>query len=167
MIETTRLRLLPLTYAQLQRYLRTDYALERELGLEQAPRSIPPELREALEQTLLPNVADPEQNYLFCTLWTIISKDENRMVADLCLTGPPNADGEIEVGYGTYEAFQGRGYMTEAVGGLIEWARAQPGVSAIVATTRKDNAASFAVLRKNRFVPVGEDAEELRWKLVL
>ena len=36
------------------------------------------------------------------------------MIGDLCMVGEPNADGEIEIGYGTYEQFQGKGFMTKS-----------------------------------------------------
>lgn len=42
------------------------------------------------------------------------------MVGDICIVGEPNASGEIEIGYGTYEEFQQKGFMTEAVGGIIK-----------------------------------------------
>ena len=115
MIETERLILKPLTYEQLIKYTRLDNSLETELNLNPASRTISADLKEALEQTILPNVADSNKNYLFSTLWTIISKADNKMVGDLCFVGEPNAAGEIEIGYGTYEEFRKRGFMTEAV----------------------------------------------------
>jgi ribosomal-protein-alanine N-acetyltransferase len=30
---------------------------------------------------------------------------DNKMVGDLVIVGEPNADGEIEIGYGTYDEF--------------------------------------------------------------
>ena len=103
MIETERLILKPLTYGQLKKYIRPDNSLETELKLNVTSRTISPELKEALEQTILPNVADTGKNYLFSTLWTVISKEENKMVGDLCFVGEPNTEGEVEIGYGTYE----------------------------------------------------------------
>jgi len=61
MVETERLILKPLTYGQL--------------------------IKEAFEQTILPNVADTTKNYLFSTLWTAISKIGNKMIGDLCIVG--------------------------------------------------------------------------------
>ena len=58
MIETERLRLLPLTYDQLVKYIRADQSLEAELNLNPTKRIISPELKEALENTILPGVAD-------------------------------------------------------------------------------------------------------------
>ncbi len=167
MIETERLYLKPLNYGQLIKYIKCDNSLETELNVDQSTRKISPELKEAFALTILPNVADKSKNYLYSTLWTAISKSDNKMVGDICITGEPNADGEIEIGYGTYDEFQGRGYMTEAVGGLITWAKKQPKVSAVIASTDKNNIASFRILEKNNFVKSGEDEKLLHWKLRL
>lgn len=167
MINTPRLKIIPLTYNQLVKYAKCDNSLEKELNLNSSLRKISEELKEALEDTILPNVADKNKNYLFSTLWTAISIAENSMVGDLCIVGEPNELGEIEIGYGTYEEFQGRGYMTEIVGGIIQWAKSQSLVKSIVASTMKSNSASFKVLEKNNFIKIGETPLLFNWKLVL
>jgi len=165
MIETERLILRPLTYDQLVKYTKCDNSLEEELSLNETSRTISPELKEAFEQTILPNVADKNKDYLYSTLWTAISKDANKMVGDLCIVGEPNADGEIEIGYGTYEEFQGKGFMTEIVSGIIEWTKMQSIVKSIAASTDKTNTASFKVLQKNNFIKIGETETLFKWKL--
>jgi [ribosomal protein S5]-alanine N-acetyltransferase len=166
-IETGRLILKPLTYEQLVKYARCDDSLEEELHLNKTSRTISPELKEALEQTILPNVADEGRNYLYSTLWTAISKADNKMVGDLCIVGEPNDLGEIEIGYGTYDEFQNKGFMTEIVSGIIKWAKTQPEVKSILASTEKTNHASFKVLEKNNFVKVGETETSFNWQLRL
>jgi RimJ/RimL family protein N-acetyltransferase len=167
MIQTFRLNLLPLSYDQLQKYIKNDQSLEKELNLKNSTRSISPELKEALQQTILPNVADPAKNYLYSTLWTIINRAERQMVADLCFVGEPNADGEIEIGFGTYEHHQGHGYMTEAVTGMIKWVREQVEVKSIFAQTEMDNFASMSVLQKNGFVQLSSGEKLSSWRLDL
>ena len=167
MIETERLILKPLTYDQLVKYTKADNSLEEELALNKTSRTISPELKEAFEQTILPNVADKTNNYLYSTLWTAISKTENKMVGDLCIVGEPNANGEIEIGYGTYEEFQNKGFMTEIVSGIIVWAKTQPLVKSIIASTDKTNKASFKVLEKNNFLKSGETDTLFHWKLII
>jgi len=167
MIETKRLILRPLTYSQLLGYLRNDGSLEMELNLSPAPGEISPELKEALEETILPHVADQSMNFLYSTLWTVIFKEQNKMVGDLCFYGEPNENGEIALGYGTYKSFEGKGFMTEAIGGIIEWARQQPEVKAIVASTEKLNVASFTILMKNDFFKSGESETLFHWRLQL
>ena len=102
---------------------------------------------------------------MFSTLWTIILRSTNRMVADLCIVDEPNENGEIEIGYGTYAAEQGKGYMTEAVGGIIQWAKQQPTVKTIVAGTDKTNIASYTILQKNGFIRSGESETGFTWQL--
>jgi RimJ/RimL family protein N-acetyltransferase len=165
MVETERLIIKPLTYNQLEKYILNDNSLEKELNLNETSRSISPALKEAFEQTILPNVADTSKNYLYSTLWTLISKKDNKMVGDLCFVGAPNADGEIEIGYGMYDIFTGKGYMTEAVGGMISWAKNEPEIHAIIADTEKQNTASFRILEKNGFVKIGETESLLKWRL--
>jgi RimJ/RimL family protein N-acetyltransferase len=137
------------------------------LNLNKTSRTISPELKDAFEQTILPNVADKSKNYLYSTLWTAISKSENKMIGDLCMVGEPDENGEIEIGYGTYEEFQNRGFMTEMVSGMIEWAKTQPNVKALVASTEKTNTASFKVLEKNMFQKTGETETLYNWRLTL
>lgn len=167
MIETERLILRPLTYDQLVKYTKGDNSLEEELNLHETSRTISPELKEALEETILPNVANNTKNFLYSTLWTAISKTENKMIGDLCIVGEPNADGEIEIGYGTYDEFQGKGFMTEIVGGIIEWTKMQQIVKSITASTDKTNTASFKVLQKNNFIKIGETDTQFNWKLII
>jgi [ribosomal protein S5]-alanine N-acetyltransferase len=167
MIETRRLIIKPLTYEQLVKYTACDNSLEQELNVKPSSRTISPELKEALEETILLNVADTSKNYLYSTLWTAISKAKNEMIGDLCIVGEPNTEGEIEIGYGTYEEFQGMGYMTEMVAGIISWASTQPSVKSIIASTEKMNEASSRVLIKNNFIKINENNATIQWKLEL
>jgi [ribosomal protein S5]-alanine N-acetyltransferase len=165
MIETERLILKPLTYEQLKKYIQLDNSLETELNLNATSRTISSDLREALETNILPNVADKNKNYLFSTIWTLISKKDNKMVGDLCFIGEPNANGEIEIGYGIYEEFRKNGFMTEAVAGMINWAKKQSGVRSILASTDKTNSDSFSILEKNNFKKCGETETLYNWRL--
>ncbi len=167
MVETNRLILKPLNYDQLFKYIACDHSLEQELNIQPSNRKISPELKEAFEQTILPNVADKNKNYLYSTLWTAIAKSENVMVGDLCIVGEPNEAGEIEIGYGTYDEFQNKGFMTEIVSGIIEWAKTQSSVHAIIASTEKSNTASFRVLEKNGFLKMDESETLCHWRLQL
>ncbi len=167
MINTTRLAIIPLNHGQLIKYLENDFSLETELCLELNERVIAPELREALATDILPDVTASPEDYLFYTLWTVIHRSSRIMIGDICFMGPPDRNGEIELGYGTHPAFRGQGYMSEAVGGLVAWASAQSGVKIISAGTDKDNPASQGVLRNNGFQCCGMKGSQIRWQLVL
>lgn len=165
MIETERLILCPLTYEQLLKYSNLDDSLEKELNIEKSPRSISPELREALDYGIIPNVADASQNYLFSTLWTIILKASNQIVGDVCFKGEPNFDGEIEISYGTHFEFRRKGYMTEAVSEMLKWAKKQPDVRKVLANTEKSNLSSQRVLRNNGFSQIVEADGIIYWEI--
>jgi [ribosomal protein S5]-alanine N-acetyltransferase len=55
--------------------------------------------------------------------------------------------------------------MTEMVEGIIRWAKTQPNVISIVASTDKTNIASFKVLQKNNFIQIGQTETSFNWKL--
>jgi RimJ/RimL family protein N-acetyltransferase len=74
--------------------------------------------------------------------------------------GKPTRDGTVEVGYSVMESFQGRGYATEAVGGLLKWAFDHPQVNRVIAETYPELLPSIRVLVKNKFVPAGKGSEE-------
>lgn len=108
---------------------------------------------------------DNTKNYFYYTYWIVIYNEEYLMVADICFKGEPNSKGEIEIGYGTYPDFQLKGFMTEAIAGLINWAFEQKGVNSILAETDPNNIASQRVLKKNGFIIETQTNENICWRL--
>jgi RimJ/RimL family protein N-acetyltransferase len=80
--------------------------------------------------------------------------------------GPPQ-DGSVEIGYSVLPQFQGRGYASEMVRALTDWAFTQPGVARIVAETTEVNVPSMRLLRRLRFAEAGPAAEPGHVRLVL
>ena len=115
------------------------------------------ELKEAYREMLDGCLTFPEQ-WEWRAVWTIETKEGER-VGDLSFKGIDSA-GAPEIGYGIVDEFQGRGYATEAVGALVDWALSRPGVVRVEAETEPDNAASKRVLEKCGFVPTGALGEE-------
>ena len=79
----------------------------------------------------------------------------------------PAADGEVEIAYMTFPAFEGRGHATETIAALVEIAEAE-GAAPIAHTLPEENASNRA-LRRNGFVYAGEvdDPEDgLIWRWV-
>ncbi len=164
-LETERLLIRPLSFKQMLCYIKLDNSLEKQLGLNAYPRKLSNELKEALEQVVLPSIAAHHHNYLYNTLWTVIHKAKRVMIGDLCFKGSPNKKGEVEVGYGTYTDFQSNGFMTEALGALVRWAFDQPGVLSILAETDKYNYPSHKTLSKNGFSKYKEIDSMVWWRL--
>ena len=57
--------------------------------------------------------------------------------------------------------------MTEAVSRIITWAKSQPKVFSIIASTEKENIGSFTILLKNNFLKIGETETLFHWQLRL
>ncbi len=165
MVETDRLLIQPLSRRQLFQYIRNDGSFETGLNLPPANLVITPDLREAFQLSILPNVEDHRRSRFFYTLWTAIRKDDPCLVGDLLFKGPPNPMGEIEIGYGTNPDFRGKGYMTEAVGGLVRWAFSQPEVCCILAETERTNPASMRILEKNNFELFSRNDHTYLWRI--
>lgn len=118
-----------------------------------------PELKAAYEEMLGGCLAEPEKR-IWYALWNIELNDGSKtVVGNLSFKGLGD-DGVLEIGYGTNDGFEGRGYMTEAVTAVAKWAAAQDGVKLIEAETEEDNAASKRVLQKSGFIPNGKIGEE-------
>jgi len=98
-------------------------------------------------------------------LWLVVAREEGAVVGTAGFKGPPNAQGTIETGYGIEAAYRNRGYASEAVSGLAEWALGRPGVSRVVAECERANAPSIRVLEKAGFSRVGERGSMLDWEI--
>ena len=166
-LETERLILHPLTHNQLLKYVKNDNSLNKELKLKPGEIAISIELERAIRETILPNVIDSDRNYFYNTLWSIISIADEQLIGDLSFIGQPDANGEVEIGYNIYQEFRNKGYMTEAVSGLIRWAGNQPEIKTITASTETKNVASYTILKKNNFIKIAEGEGMFIWKLSL
>ncbi|HTF31571.1 MAG TPA: GNAT family N-acetyltransferase [Flavitalea sp.] len=163
-VETKRLLIAALDNFQLNLYIGANNRLENELGLKSGDRVVSKDLQQMSDQVTIPAMRNAnEGNYYFYTIWIVIDKAQNSLVAELGFKGTPNTRGEIEIGYGTLPLFQGKGYMTEAVDGMLGWAKNFPGVRSVVAETENTNSSSIRVLEKNGFQLVSKRGEMLIW----
>lgn len=93
--------------------------------------------------------------------WVVIAKAE--VVGSAGFVGPPNDEGELELGYGIVEEHRNHGYATEAAGALIGWALVQPEVECVVARSEPANEASTRVLEKIGMTRAGADEQVAHW----
>lgn len=118
-------------------------------------------LKSAYTEMLNGCLANPDQ-WDWYAIWMIELKDGTH-IGELCFKGL-SADGIAEIGYGISEEYQNKGYATEAVKGVLEWAFSRPEVTAVEAETDPDNTASKRVLEKCGFALNGVIGEEgPRW----
>lgn len=94
-------------------------------------------------------------------MWLMVLRADPRngqrtLIGDIGFKGPPDADGRVDIGYSTCASRRGRGYTSEAVGALCEWAIADPRVRLLVGETFESIPDSIRVLEKNGFVYSGD-----------
>jgi len=65
--------------------------------------------------------------------------------------GPPNAEGTVELGYSVLPQYQRQGFATEAVEGMLAFARQQTEVRRVTAETLPTLVPSIGVLEKTGF----------------
>lgn len=173
-IESERLRLIPLNYEHLCAYTEPEKLAQLlDLSLHKIEMEEPfaSGFLGALENFWKPKVLANTANYQWFTNWLIVLKETKRSIGGIGLRGLPNENGETETGYGIDLNHRGKGYVSEAVKCLTNWAFQQPNVKAIIAHTLIEPNASQAVLQKNGFVLIGkifdeEDEQEvLKWRL--
>ena len=99
--------------------------------------------------------------------FALVHRDRETVVGSAGFTGPPTADGAVEISYGVNPDHQGNGYATEAAQALTAYAFSSGKVRVVRAHTRPDSNASTGVLVKCGFRRIGEviDPEDgLVWR---
>lgn len=114
-------------------------------------------LKAAYTEMLNGCLENPEQ-WEWYAIWMIELKDGTH-IGELCFKGL-NLNGMVEIGYGILEKYQGKGYATEAVKAISNWAFQEPKVISIEAETDKKNIASKKILEKCGFVFTGKNGKE-------
>lgn len=155
-LRSERLDLVPLTHAVVEAALADRARLEVLLAAEVAPDWPDMNMLEVLSAEAEALRNDPGR-----ALWrrVLLTRSPRRVIGSAGFSGLPDAQGRVEIGYGIAQAYQGRGYATEAVRALLRWAATQPGVRACTAACLADNLASSRVLEKvgmQRLFQVGD-----------
>jgi RimJ/RimL family protein N-acetyltransferase len=147
MLETPRLQLVPLTLAQLELALNDIPALAREMDVTIPPDILDTNVIRALGMKIKKMQAADAADHLWYTYWLIVIPAERAGAGFIGFKGYPNEEGRTEIGYGIHPAYQNKGYMTEAILALTDWAFSHPFCRGITATT-VINPASNRVLEK-------------------
>ena len=120
---------------------------------------------EFLERLNGPAAADPWKDG-----FAVVHVADNTVIGLCSFTGPPSADGMVEIAYGIAPGYQNRGHATEAAQELIAYAIASGRVRTIRAHTLPQHNASTRVLMKCGFTLLGEvthpeDGVVWRWEM--
>ena len=84
-----------------------------------------------------------------------------RVVGSIGFHGPPDEQGRLEVGYSVDPPYRRRGYASESVRALFDWAHREHGITRFVASISPDNEASRNLTAAFGFKQVGEQMDEI------
>jgi len=165
-IQTERLKLIPLTTAQLRLCLANPEQLGQELGLFVAVDVITARVQRAIGMKIAKmEQVDPDRHPWY-TYWLLVIAAERCGAGLVGFKGYPDDRGEVEIGYGIAPAYQGRGYTTEAARALIDWAFESPDcVSVIAAEVDRTNVASIRILEKVGLTHYREKGDLQFWRI--
>lgn len=164
-IETHRLVLIPLTANHLRCMLRSKPHAATGLVWISGDKELDFQMR-LIYQLKAVNIDRDQAHWMFYTYFAIVLKESRHLVGHIGFKGIPDENGEIEVGYGLEdEKWYGKGYATEALKALIQWAFVQQDVVRVVADTDKNNLASQKVLKKSGMVFWKEEFDYFWWKI--
>ena len=156
-IETPRLRLLPLTREMLEKRLAAEtFSLDTHGQTLHFAADWPGDPLDAFG--LLLAQLDALGRDVLAGSYAAAERESGAVVGMLGTKGGISAGGEIEIGYGFGPAYRGQGYATEAVHALTVHLLAQPRIRTVTAQTALGNRASERVLQK-----VGFARMDRRW----
>jgi ribosomal-protein-alanine N-acetyltransferase len=168
MLETSRLKLVPLTHEQLLLYKNHPQALAANLNLNYLERQNDPSVIHELAGATnfwLKNTKKHPQQFEWFTTWEIILKAENVAIGGIGFSGLPDIEGKSMTGYGLDMRYYGRGIATEALTAMIAWAFQNQDLKKIIADTPIQHVASQRVLLKNNFTESSRDESLIHWTL--
>jgi RimJ/RimL family protein N-acetyltransferase len=163
-LEAEKLKLIPLDAQNLRWSIEDRQKMERNLGVKITDTELEEPVKKAM-RTSLKMVLENKKDYLWFTSWEITLKIENRIIGGLCFKGCPDEKGRVEIAYGMQDEYRCKGYMTEAVKELINWAFTQEKVLSIIAETEKDNLPSHRVLEKIGMEKYEEKEKMFWWRI--
>lgn len=164
-LRTPRLLLIPLTFAQLQLCLTDLPVLEAELGFSVSREVLTKRVQRAIQMKLKKMVKTDEARHPWLTYWLIVISEENFGAGLAGFKGIPNESGATEIGYGIDPAYQNKGYTSEAVQALVDWALQHPYCN-VVTATEVANPASRRLLEKLGARLVTKDETSTSWEFV-
>lgn len=165
-IRTERLNLIPLSARQLNLYLDDPEELERELDFSVSRTIVTQLVQRALSMKISKMTEAAPETHAWHTYWLIVVVEECFGAGLAGFKGYPTGAGEAEIGYGIDPAYQGRGYVTESVRALIDWAFQEPDCKSVIAPhTMKENVASNRVLKKVGMHVYDETDKALFWRI--
>jgi ribosomal-protein-alanine N-acetyltransferase len=159
-VHTARLELTPLDGDAIQALLAGDAKRLKQLTGAGFPQPVapPPYMAESLPVVDTRLRKNPSEATWWN--WLVVRQEDREAVGSVAFGGKPDVAGAVLIGYAMYPGHEGRGYATEAVKAMVEWAFAQPGVKTVRALAPVWNTPALHVAEKVGMRPVASDEDD-------
>ncbi|UEG52697.1 GNAT family N-acetyltransferase [Mucilaginibacter daejeonensis] len=168
-IRTKRLCIIPLDHELLKLYHEQPHALLQLLQLKPSlpliRSSFKAQMDVAMKERWLPDTLAYPDLYTWYTNSLIVHSKDRLVLGTTGLGGYPNDHGETTIGYMIGEQYTGKGYATEALTSMINWAFAFSALQVIRADASRSNLASQRVLAKAGFELTHADKNDNYYQL--
>ncbi|MBU3191843.1 GNAT family N-acetyltransferase [Clostridium bowmanii] len=162
-LNTERLILIPMSLDITNSLIEESTTVIEKLGLKadsnwptEDTKDILPMVKRALEKSIIPTGFG---------CWMIVKKATMKIIGDIGFKGQPDEKKELEIGYGLVEKESGKGFATEALREILDWALSQKNVNIIKADCLINNLPSIHVLEKVGMKETNRDHELIYWEL--
>jgi [ribosomal protein S5]-alanine N-acetyltransferase len=160
LLETPRLQLITLLAEELRALIACDTERAGQLAALSFPSGWPeiPGNREGLPWHL--KQLEAYESHRAWRVRVVVERARQLVIGSITLKGPPDRDGDVEIGWGIDEAFRLEGYASEAAAAVARWASAHPELKSLSATIPDDNVASQRVALRLGMVRTAERRRE-------
>lgn len=159
-IRTERLDIVPLAADAIDALLAGDASSLRSLTGVDFPLPVepPPYMAESLP--VVRNRLRNSPSEALWWNWLVVERDSREAVGAVTFAGMPDSTGAVLIGYAMYPSRVRKGYATEAVRAMVDWAFAQPGVRVVRALAPVWNTPAVHVAEKVGMRPVASDEDD-------
>jgi [ribosomal protein S5]-alanine N-acetyltransferase len=160
---TRRLRLIALPERQLKMCVVEMANLAVELGFPISGKIVDEPVVRAIA-IKRSKMAIDNANYLWYTYWLIVTRNNPFGTGLIGFKDRPDKNGEAEIGYGLDEKYWNKGYMTEALSAMRDWAFSHSDCKIVVGVT-VNNPKSERVLQKCGAQKFAVNKDDTTWKI--
>ncbi len=166
-IKLENLDIYPLNSEELSLWLSDIPALEKRLDCVYDACPIEGLFKDVAYSQFILGLSETLENWIWFTYWFIIRKSDKKIIGTLAFNGKPNSNKEVEIGYALGKEYEHKGYMTQALTGLLQWVKQNTEVKYIIAETKLDNYSSQNLLTRCEFEQYKQTDCSLFFKLKL
>ncbi|NOZ48237.1 MAG: GNAT family N-acetyltransferase [Chlorobi bacterium] len=163
-INTARLQVYPLPLADLRLLIESPMKYAQSMKLNLNGFCFNANTIRAIKTDLLPHLISAKIDWYYYTMWLMVQRRIRNVTGSFCFYGKPDSEKNVEIGYGVNSVYQNKGFMAEALKGIINFC-VNEDIKFIKARCNLTNKASNRVLEKSGFSLVCMENELNTWKL--